>query len=196
MPDYLDEKIIAQRKAREREKHKKLAEGMYVKDTLFTFKRIPLLDETISIVLPDSFVDLPKDMADVKYPYLNRPQIIKTSLDTRVNYCINYFPKERLLPNQTLQVAQQVRTLAQHANPALQFSELEKMENTHFATYWYDFKSFTLDGQLYNIAFFCSVYEALMHGLFNCPYEEKQEWQPIAFQMIEAVGKYTEEASI
>jgi hypothetical protein len=196
MPDYLDEKIVAQRQAREKEKHKKLEDGMYVKNTLIQFRRIPLLNETISIVLPDSFIDLPKDMADLKYPYINRPKIIKTSLDTRVNYCFSLFANKKLYPDQTLPVAEQVRTLAKRANPSLQFVDVEILENAHFSTSWYDFKSFAMDGQLYNIVFITSVYEMLMHGLFNCPYDEREEWRPIAFQMIEAIGEYTKETKI
>ena len=189
MPDYLDEKILAQRQAKEREKHKTLADGMYVKGALITFKRIPLLNETISIVLPDSFIDLPKDMADIKYPYLNRPQIIKTSPDTRVNYCFSHFPNEKLLPDQTLAVVEQMKLISKRVNPSLQFMKVESLENTYFSTSWYDFISNTIDGQLYNIVFLASVKDTLLHGLFNCPYDDHEEWQPVALQMISAIKK-------
>ena len=53
MSDYLDEKIIAQRTMREREKHKTLADGIYVREALTLFMRIPLFDKEITVVLPD-----------------------------------------------------------------------------------------------------------------------------------------------
>ena len=193
MPEYQDEKILAQRQAREKEKHQTLADGMYVGDTLVEFVRIPMFDREISVVLPKTFIDLPKDIADLKYPYINRPQVIKTSLDSRVNYCLSHFIDERIAPDHTLLVAEKVRDMAKRANPSLEFMDMEKLEHARFPTSWYDFKSHAIDGQLYNIVFIASVYERLLHGLFNCPYEEKEKWKPIAFQMITAIDAYRHE---
>ena len=78
----------------------------------------------------------------------------------------------------------------------MQFINTEKLEQVYFATSWYSYKSFALDGQLYNIVFISSVYETLMSGLFNCPYEEREWWEPVALQMIAAIREYTEEAEI
>jgi hypothetical protein len=192
MPDYLDEKIIAARREREKQKHKTLAGGIYINNELVTFTRIPLIPDTMSVVLPESFIDMPKEMADSKYPYINRPQIIKTSLDTRVNYCFSYFPDESLTSEQPLAVIKNIRALQKRANPSLQFMEFGQLENTSFSTGWYDFKSFAMDGQLYNIVFLCSVYDRLLHGLFNCPFENMNEWKPVVFQMVAAIGKYNE----
>jgi hypothetical protein len=192
MPDYLDEKIIAARREREKQKHKTLADGIYINNDLIEFIRVPLIEDRISVVMPESFIDMPKDMADIKYPYINRPQIIKTSLDTRVNYCFSYFPNELLAPDQPMQLADSIRALQKRSNPSLQFMELGQLENTRFSTGWYDFKSFAMDGQLYNIVFLCSVYDKLLHGLFNCQFEDVDEWKPAALRMIAAIGKYNE----
>jgi hypothetical protein len=175
---------------------KTLNDGAFVKNESIRFVRVPLFGDMISVVLPESFIDMPKAAADRKYPYINRPQIIKTSLDTSVNYCFSYFPNESLLPDQPLPLAEDMRTLQKRANPSLVFPEFGQLENAYFSAAWYDFKSFAADGQLYNIVFLCSVYDKLLHGLFNCRFEDADEWKPVAFQMAEAIGKPGEEASI
>ena len=192
MADFLDEKIIYNRKNME-EKNITLSDGVYVDGTLLQFIRIPILEKKLSIVLPDTFIDMPKDMAGIKYPHHNRPQIIKTSLDTKINYCFSYFPKQKILPEQVQPVTEKLQLMAKQADHSPQFTEAEALESSYFPTSWYGFTSLALDLQLYNIVFLCSVDQALLQGLFSCPYDAMEDWQVIALLMIKALGEYTQE---
>ncbi|MDE6951985.1 MAG: hypothetical protein K2P64_13880, partial [Lachnospiraceae bacterium] len=85
MDEFLDEKIVEFRSRARKEKYCTLETGMYIKNELIQFERKVLFREKLSIMLPVSFVDLPPDMVKVKYTSQQRPQVIKTSLDTTVN---------------------------------------------------------------------------------------------------------------
>lgn len=88
--EFFDEKILEYRRRARREKHSTLETGMYVQDELMQFERKKLFDDKISIMLPQSFVHLPPELAKAKYMSEQRPQIIMTSLDTTVNIGLSF----------------------------------------------------------------------------------------------------------
>ena len=89
--EFFDEKILEYRRRARKEKFSSLETGMYIKDELVTFSEIPLFNDQFTIMLPDSFVDMPSEIAKIKYPSEQRPQIIKTSMDTTINFAFNLF---------------------------------------------------------------------------------------------------------
>ena len=84
--EFFDEKILEYRRRARKEKYSTLETGMYIKDELVKFERQKLFHDKLSIMLPTTFVDLPSNLAKIKYSSEQRPQIIKTSLDTTVNW--------------------------------------------------------------------------------------------------------------
>ena len=52
---------------------------------------------------------------------------------------------------------------------------------------WMDFKSYGMDGTLYNFAFLWLVEGGMLLGMFNCPYRDRQEWKYLFEKVAETV---------
>ena len=55
---------------------------------------------------------------------------------------------------------------------------------------WFDFKGYLIDGQNYNRMYLVKMRETVLHGIFNCPMQFKDEWGDIAekcFMSIEEI---------
>jgi len=87
--EFFDEKILEYRRKARKEKYNSLETGMYIKDELVHFERNELFQKKMNIMLPVTFVNMPPNLARIKYASEQRPQIIKTSLDTSVNIGFN-----------------------------------------------------------------------------------------------------------
>ena len=92
--EYLDEEVLKFRNHLKRDTYNSIEGGVYIGDEIVPFKEVMLFDEKVKIMLPDTFVDMPSAIVKLKYPSEQRPQIIKTSLDTAVNFTFSLFNQE------------------------------------------------------------------------------------------------------
>ena len=188
--DYLDKDILESRKMIRKSKYNTLQTGIYINDEVVHFTAAKILDERAEAMLPDTFVDMPANLARLKYMSEQRPQIIKTSLDTTVNFTFSLYGIE--LPEEEIDsTVHQFKNLIQKVNPACVFDEIvtEKEQGVG----WFDFKSFGVDEQIYNIMYVKPIGGRLLHGVFNCMYRDMAEWKDAAIQVIYSVRDLTEE---
>lgn len=188
--DYLDKDILESRKMIRKSKYNTLQTGIYINDEVVHFTAAKILDERAEAMLPDTFVDMPANLARLKYMSEQRPQIIKTSLDTTVNFTFSLYGIE--LPEEEIDsTIHQFKNLIQKVNPACVFDEIvtEKEQGVG----WFDFKSFGVDEQIYNIMYVKPIGGRLLHGVFNCMYRDMAEWKDAAIQVIYSVRDLTEE---
>ena len=125
--EYYDEQILEARWEEERRKHTTLETGIYVEDDLITFSQITLPDTKIRLYLPDQFVVMPDQVREVKYPSLNAPDFIITSLDSTVNFGFNILPVE-LEEGDTKTMSRQFQNALRNVNPSIYISE--RVDNT------------------------------------------------------------------
>lgn len=115
--DYLDKDILESRKMIRKSKYNTLQIGIYINDEVVHFTAAKILDERAEAMLPDTFVDMPANLARLKYMSEQRPQIIKTSLDTTVNFTFSLYGIE--LPEEEIDsTIRQFKYLIQKVNPA------------------------------------------------------------------------------
>lgn len=183
--DFFDELILEYRRRARKEKYSTLESGMYIKDELVQFERRDLFQGKMSIMLPDSFVDLPSNMAKFKYTSEQRPQVIKTSLDTTVNIGFTLLNQE-IKEEQVGILLDQAKEALKRMNPALAFYK-NGVEDGRVKSGWFDFKSYALDSHVYNLMFIARVEGKMVHGIFNCPFEDALEWRDAACQMIKSI---------
>lgn len=139
-------------------------------------------------MLPDTFVDMPVNLAKLKYMSEQRPQIIKTSLDTTVNFTFSLYDIQ-LSEKNIDSTIHQFKELIQKVNPAYVFDEIviEKERNIG----WFDFKSYGIDEQIYNIVYVKPIGGRLLHGVFNCTCRDNVEWKDAALQVIYSINDCT-----
>ena len=80
MDNYIDEKIIPIKVSNTDESQQSLEEGYYISGRLETFSKEKYFEGLISAYVPDSFINMPDEVKEIKYPTNFRPDIIKTNL--------------------------------------------------------------------------------------------------------------------
>lgn len=182
--DYLDKEIMEFRKSAKKSKYNSLETGMYIKDRLVHFKETRVLNDKVSVMLPEGFVDMPHEAAKMKYPSEQRPQVIKTSDDGTVNFTFSLYEVE-FNERQTEDALGQFKAVIRKVNPAFIFYDF--VIETDKALGWFDFKSYGLDEQIYNVMYIIPVEGKLMHGIFNCLYRDILEWKEPVHQIMMSV---------
>ncbi len=187
--DYLDKEIMEFRKSAKKSKYNSLETGMYIKDMLVHFEETQVLNDKVSIILPEGFVDMPSEIARIKYPSEQRPQVIRTSEDGTVNFTFSLYEVE-FNEKQIEDALGQFKAVIRKVNPAFIFYDfvIEKDK----ALGWFDFKSYGLDEQIYNVMYIIPVEGKLMHGIFNCLYRDILEWKEPVHQIMMSVTDLTQ----
>lgn len=191
MEEFLDEKIVEFRNRARKEKYCTLETGMYIKNELILFERNTFFQEKLGITLPVSFVDLPPDMAKVKYTSQQRPQIIRTSLDTTVNLGLSMMDIE-IHEEQIKTLKNQAQEALKRLNPSFVFYE-NRVEARNVPLGWFEFKSYGLDTDVYNLMFISQIEDKMLHGVFNCDYDDALEWREAARQMMYSITDFSKE---
>lgn len=178
--EYIDEEILEARRELELMKHNTLETGIYVEDELITFTRITLPDTKISIFLPEQFIVMPDMVKDMKYPSKNAPDLVVTSLDSKVNFGFNILPLI-MEAGDTEELSRQFQNAIHNVNPSIRIKNQtsgEMMEQGNEMS-WFDFKGYTLDELNYNRMYLVRMRKTVLHGVFNCPMRVKEQWKTI-----------------
>lgn len=182
--EYLDEEVLKFRNHLKRDTYNSIEGGVYIGDEIVPFKEMMLFDEKVKIMLPDTFVDMPSAIVKLKYPSEQRPQIIKTSLDTAVNFTFSLFNQE-LEESQVGRGIEQCREIIRKVNPAFLYYDLVVEEEKNIG--WFDFKSYGLDEPIYNVMYITPIEGKMMHGIFNCRYRDIMDWKPVVHQVLMSI---------
>ena len=179
--EYFDEEILEARRELERLKHTTLETGIYVGDELITFTNITLPQTKIHIYLPEQFIVMPDLVKDMKYPSKNAPDLIITSLDSMVNFGFNILSVS-MEEGDTKVMSSQFQNALRNVNPSIKIKKQVNDVTTEHGNEmsWFDFKGYLIDGQNYNRMYLVKMRETVLHGIFNCPMQFKDEWGKIA----------------
>ena len=179
--EYFDEEILEARRELERLKHTTLETGIYVGDELITFTNITLPQTKIHIYLPEQFIVMPDLVKDMKYPSKNAPDLIITSLDSMVNFGFNILSVS-MEEGDTKAMSSQFQNTLRNVNPSIKIKKQVNDATTEHGNEmsWFDFKGYLIDGQNYNRMYLVKMRETVLHGIFNCPMQFKDEWGDIA----------------
>lgn len=189
--EHLDEAIITARVAAKNQAAYTIENQVMIAGEPYTFERTKLFDDKMSMVLPCGFQDMPAAASKLKYPSENRPQIIKCNQDGSVSWAFNLLSmtckKEELIVR-----IHEMKTALKRVNPAYLFFELNQFDVTdNTRVCQFDFRSYALDMDIYNIMFISNIGGRLAMGTFNCPDEMNDAWKPLAFQMVQTVRDET-----
>ncbi len=176
---YLDELILKKREQKKMEMHTGLEDGMYLDGKIVYFERKNLLD-TFSLMLPDSWKQMPKEYARIKYPSEFRPQVIITTLDLSVNLGFTVFP-DKIQNDDTMKMIERTRAAIHRSNPdciMYPCAELQKISGS-----WFAFRSHAMDSDLYNMMMIASVGKRTVQGSFNCLYKDYMKWKKMVLSI-------------
>lgn len=183
---YTDEDLI-----KELNQHKKGMTGsIYTKLTIreeeIPFEEVLLYDGRLSVYLPSSFVDLPLELAKVKYPMEQRPNIIKTNESTSINFTFHLLEQE-CLDEQIEKLNDLFYQSVKRAYPSNTFFEKKVEEIGGMTVGWFDFISSGFDDKIYHIMYCLPLDNQLLLGVFNCPFREAENWKEAALQVMHSL---------
>lgn len=185
--EYRDEKIAELKRERHRLKYTDITgEGVFISDVFVTFGPREILGAA-RLYIPDTFIEMPKEVQRMKFPSVSRPQVILTSLDSSVNFAfslVDIRTPDSQIGTLTLQMKETLKT----ANPAAVFYiEESELLDSGRPLCMFDFKNFGVDGPMYNMTCFTPLGPQTLHGTFICPEQDAGEWKYMAWAAFKTI---------
>jgi len=189
--EYLDEEILGYLNRMREEKEKSIETGAYVNGEWLTFKRQFFFDGKLSLILPESFVELPPDLAKLKYPSSDRPQIILSNIDGTVNFTFSCPVENEMQSEFCPQVRDYLKLIIERINPSNEVIDASdiKSENTPISLFRY--LNNAVDMRIYNVSYVTVLDGYAMMGTFNCPNRERSDWETIVQQSLTSIRDET-----
>nr|WP_314447957.1 hypothetical protein [uncultured Lachnoanaerobaculum sp.] len=187
--EYYDEQIVKALHIQRRDTFGSIDDGLYINNELIRFNKTLLFNNRVSVMLPENFVPMLPEIVEVKYFSGKRPDEIYTSLDMSVNFT---FTDLGISGNDedTRLVAGLIKQIIRNANPGYEFFEENEDIEKEVIINRFDFKSYGIDDEAYNIMYLASTGNSLIQGTFNCLYRDRIEWKRAALEVIKTVSMY------
>ena len=187
--EYYDEQIVKALHIQRRDTFGSIDDGLYINNELIRFNKTLLFNNRVSVMLPENFVPMLPEIVEVKYFSGKRPDEIYTSLDMSVNFT---FTDLGISGNDedTRLAAGLIKQIIRNANPGYEFFEENEDVEKDVIIHRFDFKSYGIDDEAYNIMYLASTGNSLIQGTFNCLYRDRIEWKRAALEVIKTVSMY------
>lgn len=187
----IDEKIIPMKLDSYGNISMSLEGGYYISGKLETFENVSYFNHRVSLYTPVSFIDMPDEIKEIKYPTSFRPEVIKTNLagDVNFNFCLLEGDPEA--DAETLM--NDFKNLLAKAHGNIRFGEsvtLNKEENMEL--YCFDFVLPGIDEKIYHRVGMGKADKNILQGIFNCRESQAGAWEKAVtdvFQNIRLIRK-------
>lgn len=187
MKEYGDERFIALLREGRAEAKKDIRKGKVLADgQVLEFREREIIKKMLWMWLPDGFGPLSGEMARLKYPNENRPDIIYTNPGTTINVTFSH-KTDRLEEGQEEEIRDYMGEIVQRLHPSSEIIEKNTAEAENCRLAWFDFVTPAIDTDIYNIMFFTSLQGRLLMGGCNCLDEDKDVWKELFVQMLGTV---------
>lgn len=185
--EYYDEQVVKALHIQRRDIFGSIDEGLYINNELIHFNKTLLFNDRISVMLPENFVVMLPEIAEVKYFSGKRPDVIYTSLDMSVNFT---FTDLGISGNDedTRLAAGLIKQIIKNSNPGYEFFEENEDVERNVIINRFDFQSYGIDDEAYNIMYLACTGNNLLQGTFSCLYKDRKEWKRAALEVIKTVS--------
>lgn len=167
MRNYYDNQIIPLKVRNYETEVMSLDMGYYIEGRLETFSKEQYFDKLLSIYIPESFIDLPDEIKEIKYPTNFRPEIIKTNLAGDVNLSISLLKVSEDTEVKTL--VTDFKSLLSKAHNGIKFLEYDELEKEGCVKmYCFDFIIPGIDERIYHKTGLGKIGRETVQVMFNC----------------------------
>ena len=165
--NYYDKQIIPLKVRNSEAEAMSLDTGYYIEGRLETFSKEQYFDNLLSIYIPESFIDMPKEIREIKYPTNFRPEIIKTNLVRDVNLSISLLKVGEDMEIKTL--VTDFKNLLSKAHTGIKFLEYDELEKEGYVKmYCFDFIIPGIDERIYHKTGLGKIGRETVQFMFNC----------------------------
>ena len=167
MKNYYDKQIIPLKVRSSEAEAMSLDTGYYIEGRLETFSKEQYFDNLLSIYIPESFIDMPDEIKEIKYPTNFRPEIIKTNLAGDVNISISLIKVSEDTEVKTL--VTDFKNLLSKAHNGIKFLEYNELEKEGCVKmYCFDFIIPGIDERIYHKTGLGKIGRETVQVMFNC----------------------------
>ena len=121
----VDEEILTIKKSINDNSLASLNDGYYISGKFETFTKALYFNDSVSIYTPSSFIDMPDEIKEIKYPTNFRPEIIKTNLAGDINLSLSLLEEGKDADIETL--LSDLRSLLSKAHKGIKFPDATKL---------------------------------------------------------------------
>ena len=165
--NYYDKQIIPLKVGNFEAEAMSLDTGYYIEGRFETFSKEQYFDKLLSIYIPESFIDMPDEIKEIKYPTNFRPEIIKTNLAGDVNLSISLLKVSEDTEVKTLVTA--FKSLLSKAHNGIKFLEYDELEKEGCVKmYCFDFIIPGIDERIYHKTGLGKIGRETVQVMFNC----------------------------
>ena len=191
MKNYYDKQIIPLKVRNSEAEAMSLDTGYYIEGRLETFSKEQYFDDLLSIYIPESFIDMPDEIKEIKYPTGFRPEIIKTNLAGDINLSFSLLEESGNADVETL-VSDFVNILSK-AHKGIKFLDSTKLKKEGcLEVYCFDFILPGIDEKIYHMIGMGKADRKIIQTIFNCRESSANTWKKAVtdiFQNIELIRK-------
>ena len=183
---YIDEKIIPMKLETDNNISMSLEDGHYISGKLETFTKALYFNDSASIYTPSSFIDMPDEIKEIKYPTKFRPEIIKTNLAGDVNLSLSLLEEGKDADVETLQ--SDLRSLLSKAHKGIKFLEAKKLNKEGFVEInCFDFILPGIDEKIYHMMGMGKTDRQIIQVIFNCREPDANAWKKAVIDIFENI---------
>ena len=190
MKEYGDEGFINLLREEREETVKNIKDGtVLVAGENIDFQEREVLQGKMWMWMPDGFGPLSKELARLKYPNENRPDVIYTNQETTVNITFSH-KRETLKEGQEEEIRGYMKEIVEKVQPASEMLEAGTVEAEKGRLAWFDFVTPAIDTDIYNLMFFTSVRGRLCSGSFHCESSRAAAWKPVILKTFQSFREW------
>lgn len=183
---YIDEKIIPMKLETDNNISMSLEDGHYISGKLETFMKALYFNDSVSIYTPLSFIDMPDEIKEMKYPTNFRPEIIKTNLAGDINLSLSLLEEGKDADIETLQ--SDLRSLLSKAHKGIKFLEAKKLNKEGFVEMnCFDFILPGIDEKIYHMMGMGKTDRQIIQVIFNCREPDANSWKKAVIDIFENI---------
>lgn len=177
MEKFLDELILSERK---KKKAKILDEQIDLEKALpeHYLQTVEIAENMLYIKLPAFMKDLPQQLAEQKYEFEPRPQIIKSTQNGMIDFTFSLLDVSAA-PKQLGEICQGCKRAWKRILPEMIFYEEGEEEICGITVHWMEYSNQTAGGKQYYFLFYAAAEQTLV-GSMSCPYNRHEVWVKIA----------------
>lgn len=150
------------------------------------YETVKLFRGRMEIRLPEGFVDMPDYLAKRKYPSKYRPPVILMSKDTLVNYGFQ-LTEAPLARRQLPDAIEGFLYNSRRIMPAARFGEIQYTDRVDGQAAYFSYVAPAADTDIFQITYITDIEGKLLHGMFNCLLQERENWEETALSSIRSV---------
>lgn len=188
--DYIDESIIRLREFYQKKTvtYDLKTDAILIRGKEIRFVPVSLFDEMVSVLIPKHFIEMPEEIAKVKYISSYRSPVILTGSGYDENFGFHLLREEDILNDTSLDslIQQMEDAVLAHAPETMIYDHGSVCTN-RIEGRWFEYKNFTLDEETYHIQFLIHSRMKVLVGMFHCRMAFYDEWKPHILKSLEYV---------